>query len=125
MNHQLIAHPARPYLQCLPGWLLKSEQAAVDLIGLCGGYETESILIGMENLPEEFFDLRSGLAGAILGRFSVYRVRAAFVVPAERLSSGRFGEMVLELNRGNEIHFSADHGTAVQWITLDGDHKRS
>jgi len=120
MNYHLVCHHSTPYIHCQPGWQLTNEQSAVDLLAICAENATSRILIASSNLPESFYDLRTGLAGAILGRFSIYRVRAAFHVPSERLTSGRFSEMAWELNRADEIHISDKVEILQKWLVQDG-----
>lgn len=105
-----------PFINCQPGWILSNEQDAVNLVGVCADNDTSRILIPGSILPPGFYDLRTGLAGAVLGKFSVYRMRVGFTIPLEKMTLGRFGEMVLECNRGNEIHFSNDLEVTIAWL---------
>lgn len=43
--------------------LIRSEQDAVDLVGICGGYGTHKLLLYADNLADDFFDLKTRLAG--------------------------------------------------------------
>jgi PadR family transcriptional regulator, regulatory protein AphA len=117
MKYDLVQHNKTVFIQLQPGWQLTADQSAVDLIGICAENDTSSLLIGTENLPETFYDLRTGLAGAILGRFSIYQVRAGFVIPTDRLTAGHFGEMVWELNHSDEIHFSDNLADVIDWLS--------
>jgi len=117
MNYELVIQNHTTFIHLQPGWQLTTEQSAVDLIGICAENETATVLIGSENLPEAFYDLRTGLAGAILGRFSIYQVRAGFVIPTDQLTAGHFGEMVWELNHSDEIHFSDNLKEVIEWLT--------
>jgi Domain of unknown function (DUF4180) len=51
-------------------------------------------------LPEEFFDLSSGTAGAMLQKFRNYGVRIAVVRSQGLLLSSKFGEVIAEENLG-------------------------
>ena len=51
---------------------LASEQDALDWVGACGEHGAQRLLVHAENLTEDFFDLKTGLAGAILLKFSNY-----------------------------------------------------
>ncbi len=117
MNFQLINHPLHPYLECLPeGGMLENEQAALDVVAACGENNTDRVLIPAACLPEAFFQLRSGLAGAVMLKFSNYRIRAALVVPPEQAKAGRFGEMAQEINRGRELHIADTRDAAERWL---------
>ena len=72
------------------------------------------------NLPDAFFQLKTGLAGAVLQRFAIYHVRAAMVVAPELSHQGRFGEMVQEANRGRQFHVANTESEAVDWLGQAG-----
>ncbi len=82
------------------------------LLALCGE-EIDIVILYASNLPEEFFDLKSGLAGKILLKLSNYSVRVVVIVPPERIGNGRFYELVLETNRGKEFGVYANREDAL------------
>ena len=118
MNIKVSDKNNKKYIEGIPGQkLIQEVNDAVDLLGKCYEHETNRILLYLENLPDLFTDLSSGEAGEILLKFSNYRVRAAFVLPSDKLKKGKFGEMVLESNRGTDIHFFCDREEAAEWLT--------
>jgi PadR family transcriptional regulator, regulatory protein AphA len=118
MDVTLIPHLTNPYIETLPGGaLLDSEQAALDLIVSCGEANTFLLLLHAENLPEDFYNLRTGLAGNVLQKFVNYHIRVAAVLTPELANQGRFGEMVQEANRGNQFHVFYEHASAEHWLT--------
>lgn len=119
MNFRVVEKTGRTYVELLAGSFLSSEQSAVELVGLCGGAGTRLLMLHEENLSSDFFDLRTGSAGAVLLKFSNYRIRAAVVVSANRIGCGKFYEFVLETNRGRQFYVASDRESAEQWL-LDG-----
>ena len=106
-----------PYLECQPGSLrIASERDALDLVGLCGEHQVHNVLIAGECLDEAFFDLKSGLAGAALLKWSNYSIRVAVILAPERIGSGRFSEFVKETNRGNQFRVFSEKESAVKWL---------
>src|SRR5512145_266838 len=102
--YRLVNHPSHPYLECLPGEArLDSERAALELVAACIENGTDRLLLHAENLTGDFYRLQTGLAGAILLKFSNYRLRVAAVLTPELVNQGRFQEMVLETNRGRQF----------------------
>lgn len=105
------------YLECIPqGGIIQTESDALDLIAACGENGTYNLLIHAENLPEAFYDLRTGFAGAILLKFSNYRLRVAAVLDPLKSSQGRFGEMALETNRGDQFRIFPSVESAEAWL---------
>jgi PadR family transcriptional regulator AphA len=95
--------------------MIKEEQDALDLSAICGEYGTNRLLIDASHLAPDFFDLKTGLAGAVLQKFATYRVKTAAVIPHE-LVTGRFREMVIELNRGNLFRIFENKSEAEYWL---------
>ncbi len=105
-------------MECLPdGDLIDSEAKALDLVGVCGELQNSKLLIHADNLPGEFYDLKTGLAGEVMLKFSNYRITAALVIPAEKIGQGRFYEMVLETNRGNQFRIFQTVEDAEEWFS--------
>ena len=120
MNIQLAEKNGRTFIEGAPDQLLiQTERDAVTLIGVCGEHSTERLLLYAGNFPESFFDLRSGLAGTILQKFTNYHIRVALVVPSE-LVHGKFREYVFEANRGDQVHTFLRRSDAEAWLTSDG-----
>jgi PadR family transcriptional regulator AphA len=92
------------YIETLPdGGCLLNDQDAVDLVAACGEAETALLMLNNGNLPDEFFDLSSGLAGRILLKFGIYSIRVAAIISPDRVQHGKFPEMMIESNRGNDF----------------------
>ncbi len=95
---------------------IASERDALDLVGLCGEHQIQNVLLDGECLDEAFFDLKTGLAGAALLKWSNYSIRVAVILPQERIGTGRFAEFVMETNRGNQFRVFSDKESAVKWL---------
>lgn len=98
-------------LRCAPdGPLLDGERAALDLIGDAMGQGAQLVAVPVERVPEEFFRLRSGLAGAVMQKFVTYRIRLAVVGDISRHVAGSTAlrDFVHETNQGGHIWFLAD-----------------
>lgn len=117
MDYQIVERNNRTILECMPeGGLIHSEQDILDLIGECGMSEKTGLLLFAGNLPPDFFDLKTGLAGKLLLKLSTYRVPAAAVIPSNLIGNGRFYEMVLENNRRNDFRFFETREEAIKWF---------
>lgn len=118
MNYRLVEHAQNQYVECLPGdGRIENESDALELVAACGEYLTHRLLLYAENLAEDFFNLRSGLAGEVLQKFANYRIKTAAVLPPELVNQGRFREMALEANRSNQLfHIFHEREQAEAWL---------
>ncbi|MFI9761699.1 DUF4180 domain-containing protein [Streptomyces sp. NPDC051963] len=95
-------------LRCAPdGPALDGERAALDLIGDAGWREAELVAVPVERVPDEFFRLRSGIAGAIVQKFAQYRLRLAVVgdISQHVAASQALRDFVYESNLGDQLWF--------------------
>jgi hypothetical protein len=79
----------------------------------------DTLLFDAGALPPVFFDLSSGVAGDLLHRLSVYRMRMAAVVPDPSVHSLRFQEFMLEANKGRAYRFFPHRDDAIRWLAAD------
>lgn len=98
---------------------VRSEQDALDLVALCREHYANRLMLHGEVFGDEFFDLKTGLAGAVLQKFINYYIKAALVVPPEKANRGRFREMVLEANRGSHFRVFSDREDAQNWLITE------
>jgi hypothetical protein len=117
MNYRFVKKENTSYVECLPdGGTIASEADALDLVAACGEHQCHRLLMHASNLTPDFYDLHTGLAGAVLLKFSNYRIQAAVILTPELATQGRFGEMVLETNRGNQFRVFYDLPSAETWL---------
>ena len=118
MKYRLVTDFPQTSLECLPGEeRLAGERQALDLVAACGENGTDRLMLHADNLTEDFYRLRTGVAGEILLKFSTYRIRVAAVLTSELVDQGRFREMVLEANRGDQFRVFYDREAAEHWLT--------
>jgi hypothetical protein len=84
-------------------------------LGLCGEQDADRLLLCARNLPKEFFDLKSGVAGMILQKFMNYHLTVAIVVPAEQIT-GRFKELALEASGNQHLRVFTKLEKAREWL---------
>lgn len=111
MADLLVEHHGVPVLVCAAdGPPVATEQDALDQ--LIGGafYRTDIVAVPVERLGADFFDLRSGLAGAIMQKFANYRVRLVVVgdLSHHLEASSALRDLVRESNEGRHIWFLPD-----------------
>ena len=117
MNYKVVNFGSQKYIQCIPGETsLANERDAVDLVAACGENGTHRLMVFADNLSDDFYRLSSGVAGNILLKFTTYRIRVAAVLTPELVNQGRFREMVIETNRGNQFRVFYDPLEAEKWL---------
>jgi hypothetical protein len=63
------------------------------------------MILHARNITPEFFDLKTGIAGEILQKFTTYRVRLAIVGDFTRYESKSLRDFIFESNKGRQVNF--------------------
>jgi hypothetical protein len=92
------------------GQPLRSEQDALDLVGATFGTGEDTVVVPVERLHTDFFDLRTGVAGAFVQKLVNYRLRLVVLgdISEHLARSGALTDWVRESNRRGELWFVAD-----------------
>lgn len=118
MIGKVIETKTGKYVRCASeGGIISEEQDLLDLLAHCAGMEFCQVMLDEEHLHPDFFELKTGLAGAIFHKLSTYQVKAAIVADLDGIKSERFQELVYECNKGNQINFFKDATIAEKWLT--------
>jgi hypothetical protein len=98
--------------------LIKDVQSALDLMATVR-YETDcdSIIINKSLLSEDFFDLRTGVAGDILQKYINYQMKIAIVGDFSIYKSESLKDFIYECNNGKDIFFLSDEKQAVEKLS--------
>jgi hypothetical protein len=97
-----------PVLECAPdGEKLRGAGDVLDVIGTAIGHGAELVLLPTERLPDDFFTLRTGLAGEIAQKFVNYRIRLVILgdISHHVAKSSALGAFVSESSRGGQLWF--------------------
>lgn len=86
--------------------MISDEQSAVDFMArVLGETGCDRIIVNKAVVPEEFFDLSTGLAGRILQKFVNYNVKIAFVGDFSSYHSKSLRDFIYESNKGRGVFF--------------------
>ncbi len=97
--------------------LMQTADDAIRLIEACGACGARDVLLFAENLPPGLVDLSTGVAGEVLLKLQMYRVRLVVVLPlATTPHSEHFAAMVREANRGRDFHVADTRAQAEAWL---------
>ena len=80
---------------------------AVDLMSAASEYRATFIVIPVERLGDDFFDLRTCMAGEMAQKFLMYGRRVAIIGDISRriAASKSLAAFVIESNRGHDLWF--------------------
>jgi hypothetical protein len=95
-------------LECVPdGTKLRSDRDAVDIIGKAFENRATLVVIPVECLDDQFFQLRTRIAGELIQKFVQYRRRLAIVgdISGFLAESSALRAFVNESNRGKDVWF--------------------
>jgi hypothetical protein len=81
------------------------------LISTAMYHRADTVVIPAPRLPDDFFQLRTGLAGEILQKFVNYRLRLVVLgdISGPVAASTALRDLVTESNRGTQAWFLPDH----------------
>jgi len=89
------------------------------LVEACGNASVNRLILYPKNLPEGFFDLSTKIAGEVLHKLRVYRVRLGVVRTAGLVLSSRFGEMLSDERRYGYFGLFDTLDEAMDWLSGD------
>ena len=94
--------------------VIKDVQSALDFMATIF-YDTgcTKIVINKSAVIEEFFDLKTKLAGDILQKFINYNTKIAIYGDYTMYTSKALRDFIYESNNGNDIFFVADEDNAI------------
>jgi len=95
---------------------LGREQDALDLIAAGYEHQAEFVVIPVQRLAPEFFQLRTGMLGAFVQKLQNYRFGVAFVgdLSAEVSQSTALRDFIHESRSGRTVMFVADREELVK-----------
>ena len=98
---------------------IASVQDALDLLGNADYHGAQKIMIKREHLHEDFFDLRTKLAGDIMQKVINYYKYLAVIGDFDDLQRKSWLDFMYESNKAGRILFVEDAQKAVKQLTID------
>ncbi|KAA6332837.1 hypothetical protein EZS27_018696 [termite gut metagenome] len=97
--------------------VIKTPEDGLDLLGNLYYQGFDKIVVQEKNITPEFFDLKSGMAGEILQKFSTYRVRLAIVGDFTPYSNKSMKDFIYESNKKRQINFVSSTTEALKMLS--------
>ncbi|MCQ6563976.1 DUF4180 domain-containing protein [Paenibacillus mendelii] len=99
--------------------IIRNVQDALDLMAsIKFHHDSYKIVIHQSNITEEFFELKTRLAGDILQKYVNYQIKLAVVGNFEVYNSKSLKDFIYECNRGEQVFFLEDEQSAIQVLHL-------
>jgi hypothetical protein len=104
------------------GPAIRAEADALDLIGDAVAERADWVAVPVERFGEEFFRLRTRVAGEFVQKFVNYRLRLAIVGDLSQpiAASTALRDFVAESNRGRQLWFVADLAELDERLSTGG-----
>ncbi len=89
------------------GALIRNDRDAANLINTAWEHHARLIVLPVERLGDDFFRLRTCIAGEVIQKFVTYELRVAIVGDISRYvdESSALRDFVYESNRGDQVWF--------------------
>jgi len=76
--------------------------------------EFDKVILYDKNITPDFFNLKAGIAGEILQKFSNYRVQLAIVGDFEKYPGKSLKDFIYECNQGKAVNFVANIAAIIK-----------
>ena len=97
--------------------IINKIEDGLDLLGNLYYLGFDKIIIHEKDITPDFFDLKNGIAGEILQKFSTYRVRLAIVGDFSKYTSKSLNDFIYESNKGRHINFVSSKTEAIKILS--------
>lgn len=77
----------------------------------------DKIIIRQKNIIPDFFDLKNGLAGEILQKFSNYRVQLVIIGDFTKYQGRSIKDFMYESNKGRQVNFLDSLELAIEKLS--------
>lgn len=97
--------------------IINNIEDGLNLLGNLYYQGFDKIIIHEKDITPDFFNLKTGIAGEILQKFSTYRVRLAVVGDFSNYSSKSLKDFIYESNKGRHINFVSSCAEALKILS--------
>ncbi|WP_187263861.1 DUF4180 domain-containing protein [Pontibacter beigongshangensis] len=97
--------------------IINNTEDGIDLLGNLYYQGFDSMVLHEKNITPAFFDLKTGMAGEILQKFSTYRMRLAIVGDLSKFKSKSLGDFMYESNKGKQVSFVTSFSEALDSLS--------
>lgn len=92
---------------------IQTTDDGLNLVGTMYFDGYDALIIRKEQITPDFFDLKNGMAGEILQKFSTYRIALVIVGDFSSFTSKSLSNFILESNKGKQVNFMGSINEAL------------
>lgn len=97
--------------------VIETAEDGLDLLGNIYYQGFDRMIIHAANIHPDFFDLKNGMAGEMLQKFSNYRMRLAIVGDFSGYTSKSITDFMYESNNGKQVNFLGSLEEALEKLS--------
>ena len=97
--------------------IINKSEDGIDLLGNLYYQGFDKVLIYEKNITPDFFELKTGIAGEILQKFSNYRVRLSIVGDFSKYTSKSLHQFIYESNKAGHVNFITSKEEALKILS--------
>ena len=99
--------------------IIHEVQDGVDLVGNLYFEGIHKVILFENQITPDFFELRSGIAGEILQKFSTYNIKLAIVGDFDKYQSKSLNDFIFESNKRKHILFVSTFEEAIELLSIN------
>jgi hypothetical protein len=118
LDMEIAIHQGKKVMlaEYLSNEILSTVEDIVDLLGNASYRGATSIIVNQNRFESSFFDLKTGIAGDILQKFSNYQCRLAIIGDFSDIESKSMRDFIRESNRHGRIIFVESKEEAMELL---------
>ncbi|GAB2793168.1 DUF4180 domain-containing protein [Rhabdobacter roseus] len=93
--------------------ILQTADDGLNLLGDLYYQGFDAIILHQQSITPDFFELKNGLAGEVLQKFSNYRMRLAIVGDFSTYTSKSIQDFIHESNKARQVNFVSSTAEAL------------
>lgn len=94
--------------------IINDAQEALDILANCAYQDANRIIVYQKDITEDFFELKTKLAGEVLQKFSNYNSKLAIVGDFSGYGSKSLRDFIYESNKAGRVSFVATKEDAIE-----------
>lgn len=93
--------------------IIQSIEDGTDIVGNMYYQDFAKVILHEKNISTDFFNLKTGMAGEILQKFSNYKIQLAIVGDFNKYNNQSLRDFIFESNKGRQINFVGNLSEAL------------